>query len=90
MTYDIENKVWGNDRCDKLKSLRKCGGHVAPNVPGMLSHVAPGLQTPSAWSPSTLCFNILLALVQSIFEDLDAFGADQALRPKVPNPRPDL
>ena len=49
MTYDTENRC-GEMTRDKLKSLRRCGGLVAPNVPGILSQVAPGLQSPSTLS----------------------------------------
>lgn len=47
----------------------------------------PGLQQPSASCPSSLCFNGLTTLVQRVFEGLDAPGADQAHRTKIPNPR---
>ena len=78
--------------CDKLKSLRKCGGLVAPSVPGILSQVAPGFEPPSTLSLVSMLTLLQesTCLAQSIFEERHALGADQALRPQVPNPRTDL
>ena len=77
---------------DKLKSLRKYGGLEAPSVPGILSQVAPGFAPPSTLSLVSILSLLQQStcLAQSIFEERHALGADQALRPQVPNPRTDL